>query len=311
MRFVVIGDMHSPLINTSSTDEVGVDKRTGPPTQPRDFEDRFALLLGAIEREIALGVAFVILNGDIIHSTVEEKSDALKNVNDAIEGLGVSVYASAGNHDRATDADWVSAFGHSRTHAFEAGNCGFLIIQSSNESGSRRVCLDEEFVEDQFALYSNKDAVFVFSHIPRYGGIRPGSSYDSPECTRILGTFETQQNLVGVFHSHFHEEDRVFVREGVSYCFTGHVAHYGLNYYGYRVVEVINPSTIITKQKDVYGTVRSSFALRGDVPPEPPEPLEHTIFARVNGTVFPVQDVYAKQGSSVVEVESRAAKTTE
>lgn len=251
-RFIVVGDIHAKLTNHSSTDTSGVDDRTGPIVSPKLFVDRFDMLLNNLVREEDNRLDFVLFNGDLIHTSKEPTVPRLKEVKDLFDAkVSVPMYVSVGNHDLATDEEWKEAIGHSRTHAFEIGDYGYIIIRSSDENGSRQTCLDKEFLEQKLMDFESKKGVFVFSHIPRYAGVRPGTRGDSPECADILTLFQNQENLKLVFHSHFHEEDRTFVKDGVNYAFSGHVAMYGLDYYGYRVVDIYKDGAVKTTMIDM------------------------------------------------------------
>lgn len=251
-RFIVVGDIHSKLTNHSSTDQSGVDVRTGPIVEPKLFVERFDLLLKNLVKEERKRLDFVLFNGDLIHTSKEPRIPRLKEVKDLYEAkVNVPMYASVGNHDLATDEEWIEAIGHSRTHAFEIGDYGYIILRSSDEQGARQICLDSDFLEQKLVEFESKKGVFVFSHIPRYAGVRPGTKGDSPECSDILNLFQNQENLKLVFHSHFHEEDRTFLKDGVNYAFSGHVAMYGLDYYGYRIVDIFEDGRVRTTMMDM------------------------------------------------------------
>lgn len=251
-RFIVVGDIHAKLTNHSSTNTSGVDDRTGPIVTPKLFVDRFDLLLNNLVKEESKRLDFVLFNGDLIHTSKEPRVPRLKEIKDLYHAkVNVPMYASVGNHDLATDEEWIEAIGHSRSHAFEMGDYGYIIIRSSDEDGARQICLDKEFLEQKLMEFKCKKGVFVFSHIPRYAGVRPGTKGDSPECSDILTLFQNQKNLKLVFHSHFHEEDRTFLKDGVNYAFSGHVAMYGLDYYGYRIVDIYKDGSVKTTMMDM------------------------------------------------------------
>ena len=260
-RFIVVGDIHANLPNTDSTDKSGVYDRTGPFTVPKLFVDRFDLLLNNLVKEERNQLDFVLFNGDLIHSIDKPILPRLKEVKESYRAkVKAPMYASVGNHDRATDEEWKEAIGHNRAHAFEKGEYGYIILRSSDEKGARVICLDKEFLEEKLIEFESKKGVFVFSHIPRYTG--NAGKNDSPECTDILTLFQNQENLKLVFHSHFHFEDRAFLKDGVNYVFSGHVAIYGLDYYGYRIVEIYEDGTVKTTMMDMTrGVVRNELII--------------------------------------------------
>lgn len=260
-RFIVVGDIHAKLTNHSSTDTSGVDVRTGPIVEPKLFVDRFDLLLNNLVKETCNRLDFVLFNGDLIHTSKEPTVPRLNEIKDLYHAkVSVPMYASVGNHDLATDEEWIEAIGHSRTHAFEIGDYAYIIIRSSDENGARQLCLDEEFLAQKLIEFESKKGVFVFSHIPRYAGVRPGTKGDSPDCPAILTLLQNQKNLKLVFHSHFHEEDRTFLKDGVNYAFSGHVAMYGLDYYGYRIVDIYKDGTVKTTMMDMTrGVIRNQL----------------------------------------------------
>lgn len=256
-RFIVIGDLHMQMPNTSSTDTSGIDDRTGPPLKPEGFPDRFALLLRHLRKEKQHGgLDFVICNGDLVHSNSEDPAASLMAIKKEIEqAAGAPLYAGYGNHDRLSDEAWLHVFGHRRNYAFSAGDYGHIILQTSDETGKRQVCPGEAFLQENLNRFADKKGVFVYAHIPRYGGIRPGTKYDAPECKGMMDVLRAAPNLCGVFHSHFHEEDRLFRKQGINILFTGHVAHYGLNYYGCRTVEIRKDGTLTAFQHDMTNEV--------------------------------------------------------
>lgn len=252
IRFIVVGDMHKDLPNTDSTHEVGVHDRTGPPVDPTKFIDRFDLLLNNLERERDKGLNFVLFNGDLKHSYNHHTIDDLYDIRNKFNSnIGVGLFAGYGNHDRVTDDEWYSVFGHRRSHSFAIGDYGFIILNTSTTDGSRDICRDQDFLANAFDMYKDKKGVFVFAHIPRYSGFKEPGTGDSPDCPVILDLFENQENLISVIHSHFHFEDRIFENEGYDNWFTGHVAHYGMPYYGYRIVEISESGTIKTMIYDM------------------------------------------------------------
>lgn len=176
---------------------------------------------------------------------------SLASIKKEIEhATGVPMYAGYGNHDQVTDAEWLRVFGHRRSHAFSAGDFGHIILQTSDETGARQLCIGEHFLKTKLAEFADKKGVFVYAHIPRYGDIRPDTKYDSPDCVEIMRILQQASNLYGVFHSHFHEEDRMFKKQGINVLFTGHFAHYGLNYYGCRIVEIQKDGQAVSFQYD-------------------------------------------------------------
>lgn len=249
-RFIIVGDMHRDLINTSSTSKVGVDDRTGSPTTPRPYNERYSLLLNSLVKEKQKGLDFVVFNGDLIHSN--QSIQTLESVKNEFDSkLNIPLYATLGNHDRINNSNWNNVFGHNQNHYFSVGDFGYILLNSSNENGDRQVCEGYDFLANAFEQLKTKKGVFVITHIPRYAGVRNNSSYDSPECTDILNLFKNQSNLISVTNSHFHEEDRIFKKNNHDVWFTGHFAHYGLNYYGYRVVEIDKNNNVYTSIFDV------------------------------------------------------------
>lgn len=255
-RFIVVGDIHKSRPNTSSTDRVGADDRSGAPTNPRDYADRIKLLNRHLSKEKETKLDFVVFNGDMLHSDYDSTIEPLSDLFFRDIDISVPVYPVYGNHDRSTAEEWLSVFGHPVNHYFVSGEYGHILLNSSSPSGGRQVCSQEDldFLSNALTSLNNKKGVFVFCHIPRFSGMRENPSHDSPECTEILSLLKSQSNLVSVFNSHFHEEDRILERHNIKNCFTGHFAHYGLNYYGYRIVEIYDDGQVITKQVDVSNT---------------------------------------------------------
>ena len=217
LRFAVVGDLHWTQNNGS--------------VSPGGYAARISALITALEAEnTADGLDFIVFNGDLIHDDPNDLSD-LKIV---LDGLTVPYYVVYGNHDRATDSAWNTLWGYTRSHSFESGNYAIICPATSNTSGDY-LAVDTTWLQNQIDSFSAKTGIFIICHIQQDNVYAYG--VNAPAVRTI---FENTANLKGVFYSHNHNENHVYYVDAgdVKYCFTGHCAHWGLNYYSYRIVEI-------------------------------------------------------------------------
>lgn len=232
-RFIVASDMHYGL---------------------GDYQARTDLLLTNLNKEKETGLDFLVLNGDIVHSSSEDYSDPEEMLRYVIpniyEPLNVPLYTTAGNHDRINTETWKEITGHNRSHTFEWGDIGFIVLDTSDVSGSRQICIDKEFLAKSVDKFKHKKGVVLVSHIPRHRGQFLQPSVDSPHCTEILKTLRNCENLLFMTHGHMHGQHGKFMRFGVPLFFDGHITTYGTvgenTFYSYRIYEVYK-NHVVTK----------------------------------------------------------------
>ena len=259
-RFAVIGDTHYPRDTFHGSRHVGVDNRERSlRAQPTKVEDRLNLLNDAIDREKrGMGLDFLIHIGDIVHSSGSKEDHAW--FRDAIlRAHGIPSFVCYGNHDRLEEDDWREVYGQGRDHAFSRNGFGYIILNSSDTTGARQLCLGEDFLKQHLEAFSELKGVFLITHIPRYTGFRGddrlGPSYgeDSPQCDKIMALLEASPNLVCCVSGHFHEHNGILYERGIPMVFTNHFAHYGTNQYGLRIFEVYEDGAVFARLEGFEG----------------------------------------------------------
>lgn len=255
-RFVVIGDYHRGNVSTSSSHFVGVDDRTGPRIDTYNQSQQDELLLDKIQKvkEEPGGIDFIHFTGDVVNGNVGVQPN-IDFKNQILDVIGLPYSISYGNHDHLTDQQWFDVYGQHRDHAFTVGDYGFIILNSSDESGARQVCRSEPFLKEKLQEYKNKKGVFFLSHVPRFAGGFRGDPItspdnfgaDSPECTEILDMLTNCDNLVCTIHGHFHEFNNILSYKGIPVIFGNHWASYGVNYRGVRIFEIYDDGSIYTR----------------------------------------------------------------
>lgn len=185
------------------------------------------------------GLDFTVVNGDLFHDDPAHFAPMHKTWS----GLTMPWYVSHGNHDKIEEATWQSTFNYGWHHAFEVGNCGFIILNTADING-KYICPDLKFTAEQLKKFENKKHLFVFMHITPFKWTDNGI-----ECPELTAMFAKQSNLRGIFHGHDHDQDGVKEDNGKHYFFDGHVGgSWGKPYYGYRIVEVLKNGEILTYQ---------------------------------------------------------------
>lgn len=224
-----------------------------PQTQ---FDQMHDLVIQALNREKGRrGIDFSFVNGDLFH----DDPALLAPVKKKWDELEMPYYVSHGNHDKISEAEWKSAFGHDWHYGFTKNDCGFVVLNTATAHGEY-ACPDQKKARSLLKAYHRQKHLFVFMHITPYkwtgGGI---------ECPDLTDLFNRQQNIRAVFHGHDHDIDEVRTREGIHYIFDAHVGgSWGLPYSGYRIVEVLKNGSILTYQMNAnLGKQMNSQQLNG------------------------------------------------
>lgn len=128
---------------------------------------RFELAVTEINK---LNPDLVILNGDI--GEINQVS-AYRTMKSIFEEFNAPWYISKGNHDCISYNDWKTVFDMDVTHgiddfySFEYEDYAFVCVnpfQTPNGGNWTEVTVDETELESILDSYSDKDAIFVFSH---------------------------------------------------------------------------------------------------------------------------------------------------
>jgi predicted phosphodiesterase len=183
----------------------------------------------------------VIFTGDISHNGYEFQ---LLGAKAYFDNLTVPYYVVKGNHD-GNEPAFLSVFSYSSVnYSFNVQGYHFVVINSSqdgvNLNSAELAWLDSD-------LTANADKFcFVFGHIAQIGS---GETYDIDD-----DDFETMiashSNVIGLFWGHLHSSYAVNAVNGTYSCYDGRFGGSWGTYYGYRVVEVYENSTVKTYYTD-------------------------------------------------------------
>lgn len=177
-----------------------------------------------------------VLNGDIIHDIAEMLPVAKKK----FERLAMPFYVTQGNHDKVTPEFWEKTWGTPLNHAISHNGHRFVLVTTSNEKGEY-LSPDLEWLKDELEG-SKSEPSFMFVHIPQWKWTK--YAIETPEFFELLKKYD---NVKAVFHGHEHEEDDIYMKNGIPFIFDSHIGgSWGTPYRGFRVVEVMEDDSIIT-----------------------------------------------------------------
>lgn len=205
-----------------------------------DYEKNHDAVIAAINNEFHdRGVDFTFVNGDLFHNDV----NFMEPVKQKWNTLAMPHYVSHGNHDQTTEANWLATFGNQWYYTFEKNNNGFIVLNTANEKGDY-VCPDLQTTNALLEQNKQKENLFVFMHITPYTWTKGGI-----DCPEIVNSFSKYKNIKAIFHGHDHDMDDVKEKNNLNHFFDAHIAgNWGLPYIGYRIVEILNNSDILTYQ---------------------------------------------------------------
>ncbi|MFS4415203.1 metallophosphoesterase family protein [Maribacter sp. 2307ULW6-5] len=218
---------------------VASDAHYGQPKTPyRAMAKQLVRKLNAFHDR--LPVAFCVLNGDIIHDDPKFMPKAQKR----FSKLRMPVYATQGNHDRIPAAQWEAIWGTPVNHRIDVENQTMLLMTTSNEVGEY-LSPDLQWLEGALEASSDQN-VFLFLHIPQKKWTE--HAIDTPALFQLLSAYP---QVKAIFHGHEHEEDGIYMEQGLPCIFDSHVGgSWGTAYRGFRVVEVLENGNIITYMMD-------------------------------------------------------------
>jgi predicted phosphodiesterase len=180
-----------------------------------------------------------VFNGDLIHDNPE----FLPIVKTHFQQLKTPYYTVRGNHDRVTTSLWQQTWGYGLNHDIEIDKYAFILADTSNEKGEY-LCADLEWLNSRLAHYQDKKYIFIFMHITPHKWTENGV-----ECPDLMKKIETCPNVAAIFHGHDHDIDVIKMSNNRPYIFDGHYGgSWGVNYKGYRIVEIYKDGTLFTYQ---------------------------------------------------------------
>ena len=182
-------------------------------------------------------IDFCVLNGDIIH----DEKNLLPLVKKRTDNLQVPYYVVRGNHDMVTDELWNEVWKMPLNHSFEAKGSAFILADTSNVQGTY-VSPDLQWLKQKLEQYKNKENVFLILHIPPEEWAE--HTIYAPKFFELIHKYP---NVRAGFHGHLHDQDGVVMAKNIPFLFDSHVGgSWGTPYRGFRVVEVLNDSTLVT-----------------------------------------------------------------
>lgn len=248
-RFVSFSDVHFGIMDDVVAPGAGLGIKTE--------EDRIALIAeNLINEKENKNMAFFIGNGDIVHNSStrwDGPGTMLRHVMESyLDEVGTPYYLTAGNHDIIANNDWIDIVGKPRSNAFEFGDFGFILLDSSDADGARQVCVDKEFLDNKLHDFRDKKSVFFVSHIPRYkGGFHDRPDADSPNCDPIMESLVNAGNVHLMTSGHFHYHNERDLQTDLPLFFSGHASNYGVPYYCYRTFDVYD-NKVITREWNMF-----------------------------------------------------------
>ncbi len=204
------------------------------------YEERHSEMVRLFNAEKAgRGVDFAFINGDLIHNDVAFFQPMKKHW----DTLSMPYYVSHGNHDMVDEETWVKTFNNGWHYGFDKKDIGFVVLNTADVKGTY-ISPDVEKTRELLKQYEKHKQLFVFMHITPIKWTTHGI-----DCPEIVELFNKQANLKAVFHGHDHDQDNVKENKGRCYFFDSHISgSWGTDYYGYRILEVMDNGDILTYQ---------------------------------------------------------------
>ncbi|MFP1920261.1 metallophosphoesterase family protein [Lonsdalea quercina] len=203
-----------------------------------DYKKNYSVFVNAVnEFNKNNKVDFCVINGDIIHNDNKYFQPAKKQ----LDSLVMKYFVSKGNHDAATPEEWIKIWGYPMDFDFTLGNNAFLILSTSDISGTY-MCPDHSWLSNKLKEHKSKENIFIFMHINPVA-----QTHFAVECEQILSLLSEHKNVKAVFNGHDHDHDEILIKNNIPFVFDGHIGgSWGTDYHGFRVVEVNQDNTIFT-----------------------------------------------------------------
>jgi 3',5'-cyclic-AMP phosphodiesterase len=175
------------------------------------------------------GLDVWFFNGDMIHDALEY----VPKIREFFDSVNVPYYVIRGNHDIIPDDEWENFFGYKVN--FEARMKEILFLGgSTSDSQGNYHCADTRWFSERLNAGSRQQLIFIFLHISQGGWTEQGIY-----CPDVIKLFDQHPEITAVFHGHDHREDHVKQSENTPFFFDGYIGStWGLDYYGYRIVEI-------------------------------------------------------------------------
>lgn len=144
-------------------------------------------------------IAFAIDIGDLVG---EGKRSQYRHFLDQVrENLTIPFLTATGNHDYNNGFDhYTNIFGPTY-YAFQTGQCSFIVLDTTNDSGFDKT--QRQWLEDELKKAQDAKARFIFMHIPPFDP-RGGGSYLPERDRNDLQELFTRYRVTHLFTSHIH-----------------------------------------------------------------------------------------------------------
>lgn len=260
MRFVVVSDGHYGSTRTSNN----LDANNTDGERDEDLKNYILDVQDTGTDTEEEPFDFLIYNGDLVHDDPDWLSEVRENLLEEIEDEIDWHIGGHGNHDYATESEWNDEFGIDRNHKFEIGDYGFICPNSAQSDGTRKCPaefnstsseeVDQEFIEDAFQEFEDKEGVFIVSHIT-WSPI----SDSSMDCSGARSIANDQDNFVAFLEGHEHNLKSSYFMDGYFRVCSG--TYGGVDqrsrdwdselWQGVRVVEVYDDGVIHTYWREL------------------------------------------------------------
>jgi hypothetical protein len=161
-------------------------------------------------------IAFAIDVGDLVSDG--ERGQFRRFLDQVQENLAIPFVTATGNHDFNSNNgfdNYKNIFGPTY-YSFQAGECSFIVLNASTESGFDKT--ERQWLEDELNKAQEAKARFVFMHIPPFDP-RGGTHLPEKDKKDVLELFR-RFKVTHLFTSHIHGYFSG-VWEGVPYTITG------------------------------------------------------------------------------------------
>lgn len=196
----------------------------------------------------------VVFNGDLVH----DRPELLPEVKKYYAQLGIPYYVTQGNHDRASASLWESVWGYGPNHVVKLGNQALVLANTSDEKGAF-LCPDTGWIKQQLSQLKDVAGIHLFLHITPNKWTDWGVAC-LPLQTVLLEHQQKHHNILAVYNGHDHDQDHVKFVDQIPYLFDGHFGgNWGLDYRGYRMVEVSGAGKLYTQMRNGQAVVRETF----------------------------------------------------
>lgn len=161
-------------------------------------------------------IAFAMDLGDLVGDG--RRGQYRRFLNQVQENVAIPFLTAIGNHDleNGSNDNYQETFGPTY-YAFQVGQCCFIVLDTSKDSGFDRT--ERQWVEGELRKAQDMKARFVFMHIPPFDPRRGGVYLQGKDRSDLLELFR-RYKVTHLFTSHIHGYFSG-TWEGIPYTITG------------------------------------------------------------------------------------------